>query len=127
MEEERARQAAQTAASGAAPAPDSVVTPAVGGGAEPIPDVMDVDMGVMSEEQQLEWALRMSMHQDDNVATGTPNVPLANPTIAPPERMDVQDREENFDDLMNDPELLQQIINELPGEDAKKKDKTEKK
>ena len=37
--------------------------------AEPAqPDVMEMDVGHMSEEQQLEWALRMSM--SDNAPAG---------------------------------------------------------
>ena len=55
MEEERARQAAAAAAAqdGGAPAPEPVQQ-----------DVTDIDMAAMTEEEQLEWALRMSMQQD---------------------------------------------------------------
>ncbi|CAI4225236.1 unnamed protein product [Auanema sp. JU1783] len=112
MEEERARQAAVAAASAGTDGNAAETTPIASGTAEP--DVMDIDMGAMTEEQQLEWALRMSMQNDEPATPGGAEV-----------EVDVHD---NLDELMENPELLQQIVNELPsGKDKKEDDKTEQK
>ncbi|VDM74133.1 unnamed protein product, partial [Strongylus vulgaris] len=64
MEEERARQAAEAAAAaangGQAQASGEPET------AQNV-DVMDMEMGEMTEEQQLEWALRMSMQDSSSM------------------------------------------------------------
>ncbi|CAI5438735.1 unnamed protein product [Caenorhabditis angaria] len=114
MEEERARQAA--AAGG--------VVEENNGGAEQaavaVQQSDEIDMGAMTEEQQLEWALRLSM-QD--------NAPVAQAPAAASnddEKMDVDvtgtPTPDNLDELMNNPELLQQIVDDLPAGEQKKED-----
>lgn len=39
----------------------------------------------------------------------------------------LQTGNDNLDDLINNPDLLQQIVNELPGEDKKEEEKEKKK
>lgn len=58
MEEERARQAAA-----AAQVQEGDAVPAEQASAQQ--EAVDVDMAAMTEEEQLEWALRMSMQQDE--------------------------------------------------------------
>lgn len=118
MEEERARQAAAAAAAGggAVEAPvDQEMQAAV--------PLEEMDMGAMTEEQQLEWALRLSMQE---------NAPVEQPAAAAQEeRMDVDGEtaaagNDDMDDLMNNPELLQQIVDDLPS-GTEEKDKKENK
>ncbi|WKX88993.1 hypothetical protein Q1695_008554 [Nippostrongylus brasiliensis] len=121
MEEERARQAAEAAAAAATNAGAAPANPP--GGSEQVQnvDVMDMEMGEMTEEQQLEWALRMSM-QDNVPAPGAQQPAPAQPTE---ETMDVSTAQvDNLDELINNPELLQQIIDDLPG--GEKKNEEEK-
>ncbi|CAJ0577899.1 unnamed protein product, partial [Mesorhabditis spiculigera] len=108
LEEQRARQAQDTAATGNNDSPPTEHAP-------PVPDVMEMDLGTMSEDQQLEWALRMSMQEG-----GQPDAAQdhAMDTTAPQGSND-------GDDLMNNPELLQQLVNDLPS-DASKPDNNKK-
>lgn len=118
MEEERARQAAEAAAAAAANANSDAPTSA---GADIVQniDVMDMEMGEMTEEQQLEWALRMSMQ--DSVPSPATQPPQGQ-TVE--ETMDVTTAQaENIDELINNPELLQQIIDDLPGGEKKEEEK----
>ncbi|CAD6184146.1 unnamed protein product [Caenorhabditis auriculariae] len=108
MEEERARQAAEAAANGGTANAEPQV--------EPVAQAMDVDMSTMTEEQQLEWALRLSMQE---------SVPRASESEAAnsgnDEKMEVDvtgtTTPDNIDDLMNNPDLLQQIVDDLPNEE----------
>ncbi|XGW21439.1 hypothetical protein V3C99_004418 [Haemonchus contortus] len=121
MEEERARQAAEAAAAAAASG-NAPAEPAAGTEQAQNVDVMDMEMGEMTEEQQLEWALRMSMQ--DSVPA-----PTAQPSQAQPaeEVMDVSTAQmDNLDELINNPELLQQIIDDLPGGEKKNDEKKPK-
>ncbi|CAJ0963369.1 unnamed protein product, partial [Mesorhabditis belari] len=113
LEEQRARQAAEAAAAGgggggAANEPASQEVPSG------MPDVMDMDVGAMDEDQQLEWALRMSMQQDPNAQPSTNTEGSGN---TGQQSMDTQPAEGSGsqDDLLNNPELLQQMVNNLPG------------
>ncbi|KJH44948.1 ribosomal protein L9 domain protein [Dictyocaulus viviparus] len=127
MEEERARQAAEAAAA-SANAGAEVQPSGVPETAQNV-DVMDMEMGEMTEEQQLEWALRMSMQDSlpSNLA------PAVQPQQERPveETMDVttaQVNDDHIDELINNPELLQQIIDDLPsGEQKEDKPKNEEK
>ncbi|CAI2299758.1 unnamed protein product [Caenorhabditis sp. 36 PRJEB53466] len=118
MEEERARQAAAAAANGGNADGGNAAAEQEMPAAVPLEEM---DMGAMTEEQQLEWALRLSMQEN---APGTGGA----------EQMDVDGEgpaggnEGGLDDLMNNPELLQQIVDELPaaGDDAEKEDENEK-
>ncbi|CAL2028627.1 hypothetical protein CAEBREN_17091 [Caenorhabditis brenneri] len=120
MEEERARQAAAQAANGGG-------APEAGADQEMGVPLEEMDMGAMTEEQQLEWALRLSMQEN------APAAAAEHPTQQE-EQMDVDPvggaavpEEDNLDDLMNNPELLQQIVDDLPSGSEEKKDDTEKK
>ncbi|VDO44237.1 unnamed protein product [Haemonchus placei] len=140
MEEERARQAAEAAAAAAASG-NAPAEPAAGTEQAQNVDVMDMEMGEMTEEQQLEWALRMSM-QDSVPGFSKENVrpkgliitcsllaPTAQPSQAQPtdEVMDVSTAQvDNLDELINNPELLQQIIDDLPGGEKKNDEKKPK-
>jgi len=170
MEENRARQAREEAGSGAmdtsaaepgtasaAPAPedeamlaralemsmepaDSKSNKTTGGSSEP-------NLAAMTEEEQIEYAMRMSMQESDTTEGA-----------AKDEKMDVDEAatktgskaatgddggEEDYSEVMNDPEFLQSVLESLPGVDpqseamrqamgaltgtAKKDDKDEKK
>ncbi|VDK68685.1 unnamed protein product [Onchocerca ochengi] len=114
-------------------------------------DIMTMDPGAMTEEQQLEWALRMSMQEGTDVAssataqepspntatsgqlattemsiteTATPKVDQSGTT----EAMEVDEsatsrdatmatEDDQLGQLMSDPELLRQLLADLPGVD----------
>ncbi|GMT29063.1 hypothetical protein PFISCL1PPCAC_20360, partial [Pristionchus fissidentatus] len=108
LEEQRAREQATTGDEGAGGAPSAAVE---------APVDMDMEMGAMSEEQQLEWALRMSMQDSAPVPAG--GAPAARSSAQPMEQDGAVD---DLDELMNDPDVLQQMINELPGTEKKEED-----
>ncbi|RCN37855.1 hypothetical protein ANCCAN_16230 [Ancylostoma caninum] len=113
MEEERARQAAEAAAAAAANGGQAQAS-AESENAQNV-DIMDMEMGEMTEEQQLEWALRMSMQDSVPAPAAQPAQPQA-----AEETMDVSTAQvDNLDELINNPELLQQIIDDLPGGEKK--------
>ncbi|KAF1770090.1 hypothetical protein GCK72_001908 [Caenorhabditis remanei] len=122
MEEERARQAAAAAANGGAAADSGADQEIAAAAAVPFEEM---DMGAMTEEQQLEWALRLSMQE---------NAPSTEqPQAQQEEQMDVDGAgaapvadEGNLDDLLNNPELLQQIVDDLPSGTEDKDDKEKK-
>merc|ERR1711994_902188 len=103
------------------------------------------NLAAMTEEEQIEYAMRMSMQENDTTEGA-----------AKEEKMDVDDTpaktgskstdeggEEDYSEVMNDPEFLQSVLESLPGVDpqseamrqamgaltgsAKKEDKDEKK
>merc|ERR1719266_2620161 len=105
----------------------------------------DTTEGAMTEEEQIEYAMRMSMQESDTTEGA-----------AKEEKMDVDDTpaktgskstdeggEEDYSEVMNDPEFLQSVLESLPGVDpqseamrqamgaltgsAKKEEKDEKK
>ncbi|VDP41206.1 unnamed protein product [Heligmosomoides polygyrus] len=132
MEEERARQAAEAAAAAAANG-TAPTNPPGGSEAAQNVDIMDMEMGEMTEEQQLEWALRMSMQdsvpgmkqishvfgQYSKQRCLAPAAPATQPQPSE-ETMDVSTAQvDNLDELINNPELLQQIIDDLPGGEKK--------
>lgn len=110
-------------------------------------DIMSMDPGAMTEEEQLEWALRMSMQEDnvqsDNANTETSMEPMDTSSTCTawqptPVRSDVSVVDEDLallsrrsdgpdsstgpdDDqlgqLMSDPELLRRLVAGLPGVD----------
>jgi len=145
MEENRARQAREEAATGpttmdtatvepgtasTVPAPedeamlaralemsmepgDSKSSASAGASAEP-------NLAAMTEEEQIEYAMRMSMQENDNAEGNNKE-----------EKMDVDestskegsskpvadDGEEDYSEVMNDPEFLQSVLESLPGVD----------
>uniref|UniRef100_A0A0R3RTJ1 26S proteasome non-ATPase regulatory subunit 4 n=1 Tax=Elaeophora elaphi TaxID=1147741 RepID=A0A0R3RTJ1_9BILA len=114
-------------------------------------DIMTMDPGAMTEEQQLEWALRMSMQEGTGAAssatlqTSSPNTATtdqlattemsAMETATTPkadqsgsaEAMEVDDstatrdsmmtEDDQLGQLISDPELLRQLLADLPGVD----------
>ncbi|VDN05548.1 unnamed protein product [Thelazia callipaeda] len=108
-------------------------------------DLMAMDPGSMTEEQQLEWALRMSMQENTGSATAdmdSPNTGTASelvvgavetasqktPQSASTEAMEIDEStfsghsivnagDDQLGQLMSDPELLRQLLADLPGVD----------
>uniref|UniRef100_A0A915PJK2 26S proteasome non-ATPase regulatory subunit 4 n=1 Tax=Setaria digitata TaxID=48799 RepID=A0A915PJK2_9BILA len=112
-------------------------------------DIMTMDPGAMTEEQQLEWALRMSMQEGTGAASSTaqetpsspdtatsatmqaPGTEAATPKMdqsAGTEAMEVDEstasardatmtEDDQLGQLMSDPELLRQLLADLPGVD----------
>ncbi|CAB3408185.1 unnamed protein product [Caenorhabditis bovis] len=132
MEEERARQAAVAAANNEGG--EAAVQNAPIQDASQIP-FEEMDMGAMTEEQQLEWAMRLSM-QDNAPPASAPAADPANTAhnTSDDDKMEVDvtgnNTPDNLDELMNNPELLQQLVDDLPAsqkQDEKKKKEDEKK
>ncbi|KAI6182577.1 26S proteasome non-ATPase regulatory subunit 4 [Aphelenchoides bicaudatus] len=74
----------------------------------------DVDLALMTEEEQLEWALRMSMANEvEEQKAGDAS------SSQQQESMDV---DPNVGQLLDDPELLQQLVEGLPDENKTAKD-----
>jgi len=89
------------------------------------------DLSSMTEEEQIAYAMQMSMADHD---TG--------PSGAAEESMEVDDKDQDYSEVMNDPAFLQSVLQNLPGvdpqseavrnamgamKDTKKDDKDEKK
>uniref|UniRef100_A0A1I7ZL13 26S proteasome non-ATPase regulatory subunit 4 n=1 Tax=Steinernema glaseri TaxID=37863 RepID=A0A1I7ZL13_9BILA len=108
LEEQRQRQMAEAGANGAAATEGDVVMAEAD--AAPAADLANLDPEAMTEEQQLEWALRMSL-QDTAQAEPQSSQGAADQ----PEAMETEHEME----LANDPELLRQIVEEISASDAK--------
>ncbi|VDM38872.1 unnamed protein product [Toxocara canis] len=105
LEEQRQRQQQEAAAA-------SGTTETVQENMDTSHDLMTMDPGAMTEEQQLEWALRMSMQEGGDVnAEQRPSraQPAANNTAT--------GEDDQLGQLMSDPELLRQLVADLPGVD----------
>jgi len=138
MEEQRARQEAENAAGGGAGAANPAdparattdkVEPTGGGtGAEDDPVLAralamsvgesgagtaesksDVNLDAMTEDEQIEYAMRMSMAQEAAEASAAEGA----------EKMDVDEQkgDEDYSEAMNDPAFLQSVLESLPGVD----------
>merc|ERR1711981_1391313 len=85
---------------------------------------VEPNLAAMTEEEQIEYAMRMSMQDSE-----TPNV---EGTETQEEKMEVDDpskegsskpkemddaEEEDYSEVMNDPEFLQSVLESLPGVD----------
>jgi 26S proteasome regulatory subunit N10 len=128
MEEQRARQQAETGEGGAeepagtptsAPAGEvnseeallqralamSMETDEAAAGAAPAAPA--ADLGAMTEEEQIAYAMRMSMQEDAAAAAGEDK----------DSAMDVDDGKEDYTEAMNDPSFLQNVLENLPGVD----------
>merc|ERR1712108_56274 len=74
-----------------------------GGSAEP------ADLSAMTEEEQIAYAMRMSMQ--DSAGGSTPQE----------EKMDVDEqgkkKEDDYEEALNDPAVLQSVLESLPGVD----------
>jgi len=89
--------------------------------AAPAPQAMDP--AGMTEEEQLQWALRMSMAESAEPVNANEGG-SSSAGNAKDESMEV---DESVGQLMDDPELLQQIVNNMSNEDAKSNDSKEEK
>jgi len=71
----------------------------------------EVDIAAMTEEEQIAYALQMSMQTtpEDSV----PQTPMETES----EKMDATNYEEDDDDVITDPEFLQSVLQSLPGVD----------
>merc|ERR1711999_3834 len=121
MEEQRARQQAEGGAE------EVAATPATGGGMEDesseeallqraLAMSMDTgeaggaapkerDLASMTEEEQIAYAMQMSMAENEGGEGGSE------------EKMDVDDKDQDYSEVMNDPEFLQSVLQNLPGVD----------
>merc|ERR1712106_232404 len=90
-------------------------------------DTQERELASMTEEEQIAFAMQMSMADSDTVADSSKS-----------ESMDVDTKEEDYSEAMNDPAFLQSVLQNLPGVDpqseavrnamgAMKEDKEEKK
>merc|ERR1711915_473017 len=64
------------------------------------------DLSSMTEEEQIAYAMQMSMADAEN-AEETPKT----------ESMDVDEKDEDYSEVMNDPAFLQSVLQNLPGVD----------
>jgi len=69
-----------------------------------------LDFGSMTEEEQLNYALQMSMASSAGGSTSVSEKPT-------PVDTEMKDEDEDYDKAMNDPEFLQRVISSLPGVD----------
>merc|ERR1712110_565310 len=69
----------------------------------------DVNLGAMTEDEQIEYAMRMSMAQEAAEASAAEGA----------EKMDVDEQkgDEDYSEAMNDPAFLQSVLESLPGVD----------
>merc|ERR1712062_409770 len=79
----------------------SMDTCEAGSGAAPTPAR---DLNTMTEEEQIAYAMQMSM-ADAEKAEQTPD------------SMEVDEKEEDYSEVMNDPAFLQEVLQNLPGVD----------
>lgn len=131
MEEQRARQedeARKVQAQSATETPGGTATEATNEEAlleqainmsmvqEPTEQTPSVpDFASMSEEEQITYAMQMSLQNSaDNTASNTP-APM---DVADEDKdKDVKMEDEDYSEVMNDPEFLQQVLENLPGVD----------
>merc|ERR1712243_117589 len=67
------------------------------------------DLSSMTEEEQIAYAMQMSMADAENAEKHeeTPKT----------ESMDVDEKDEDYSEVMNDPAFLQSVLQNLPGVD----------
>merc|ERR1712083_673145 len=63
------------------------------------------DLAAMTEEEQIAYAMQMSMAENEGDEGGSE------------EKMDVDDKDQDYSEVMNDPEFLQSVLQNLPGVD----------
>ncbi|XP_074640507.1 26S proteasome non-ATPase regulatory subunit 4-like [Tubulanus polymorphus] len=79
---------------------------------EPMPD-----LGMMTEEEQIAYAMRMSLASEASDAPTpmeTDDSTLASGTAS---KVESKDEEEDYSEVMNDPAFLQSVLENLPGVD----------
>lgn len=122
LEEQRQRQRLEAEQNGGEPADNAMeVQPSeqstAGAANTSTKQPSEVDLSAMTEEEQLEWALRMSMA--DGAEEEKPREGGATSSASQPESMEL---DANVGELINNPELLQQLVEGIPeeGKDDKK-------
>jgi len=63
------------------------------------------DLAAMTEEEQIAYAMQMSMAENEGGEGGSE------------EKMEVDDKDQDYSEVMNDPEFLQSVLQNLPGVD----------
>merc|ERR1711981_1406534 len=63
------------------------------------------DLAAMTEEEQIAYAMQMSMAENEGGEGGSE------------EKMDVDDKDQDYSEVMNDPAFLQSVLQNLPGVD----------
>jgi len=87
---------------------DSKSAPSAGASAEP-------NLAAMTEEEQIEYAMRMSMQESDKEEKMDVEESSAKAGASKP--VPVDEGEEDYSEVMNDPEFLQSVLESLPGVD----------
>merc|ERR1712130_88839 len=68
------------------------------------------DLSSMTEEEQIAYAMQMSMADAENAEEKHEEAPKT-------ESMDVDEKDEDYSEVMNDPAFLQSVLQNLPGVD----------
>merc|ERR1712141_287795 len=63
------------------------------------------DLAAMTEEEQIAYAMQMSMAENEGGEEGSEG------------KMDVDDKDQDYSEVMNDPEFLQSVLQNLTGMD----------
>ncbi|XP_048745283.1 26S proteasome non-ATPase regulatory subunit 4-like [Ostrea edulis] len=133
MEEQRARQEDEAKKANPVPTTEAGAQPAEGGGnteetmleqalamsmqpeavEQPTPSVPD--FGSMSEEEQIAYAMQMSLA--NSAVPTTENTPAPMDVDEEKSSDDKKTADEDYSDVMNDPAFLQQVLENLPGVD----------
>merc|ERR1712083_865441 len=77
------------------------------------------NLAAMTEEEQIEYAMRMSMQESDNgdEAGNDEKMDVDEPSKKEGSAKPADDAEEDYSEVMNDPEFLQSVLESLPGVD----------
>merc|ERR1712212_487751 len=84
---------------------DDSTTAAVAPGAPKKAARPERDLAAMTEEEQIAYAMQMSMAENEGGEGGSE------------EKMEVDDKDQDYSEVMNDPEFLQSVLQNLPGVD----------
>merc|ERR1719163_1380512 len=77
------------------------------------------NLAAMTEEEQIAYAMRMSMQESDNgdEAGNDEKMDVDEPSKKEGSAKPADDAEEDYSEVMNDPEFLQSVLESLPGVD----------
>ncbi|XP_059141060.1 26S proteasome non-ATPase regulatory subunit 4-like [Physella acuta] len=82
------------------------------------PTPVEMDFASMSEDEQVAYAVRLSMQNSGMGAFDGGAAPMETDTIGgAPARPDKKEEEEDYSEVMNDPDFLQNVFQNLPGVD----------
>lgn len=96
----------------------SMETDAASGETTPKTESAEPNLGAMTEDEQIAYAMRMSM-QDSAGSSKDEGGASGSGAAAPKkeEAMDVDESKEDYSEVMNDPAFLQNVLENLPGVD----------